>query len=251
MVSKVISSLQHPIVKHLVRLRLSSSYRQEQKSLLLSGKKLILETGRSLVFKRLLLPCGAPSLTQIRSEEVLFLPPPLFKKVTGLIHPEPIAAEVSLPEESSLIGLKHLLALDGVSDPGNLGTLLRTALALGWEGVFLTKGCADLFNDKALRAAKGASLSLPYRRGSEEELKKLIEKEALTALAADTKGSPLPSLSFTLPIVLILGSEASGISPALKELSRLVAIPMTGKMESLNVAAAGSILMYELIRLAL
>jgi len=78
MVSKVISSLQHPIVKHLVRLRLSSSYRQEQKSLLLSGKKLILETGRSLVFKRLLLPCGAPSLTQIRSEEVLFLPPPLF-----------------------------------------------------------------------------------------------------------------------------------------------------------------------------
>ena len=83
------------------------------------------------------------------------------KKISGMQTPEGLVVEIEMPKPAPLEGLKYLLALDGVSDPGNVGALLRTALALGWQGIFILDESCDPFNDKALRSARGATFRLP------------------------------------------------------------------------------------------
>ena len=185
-----IKSLSNPLVKHWVKVRTDSSYRKEKKSALITGSKLIAELGTKVALKALILETEAPLPAAFSQVPLLYrVPFSLLKKITGLEHPEPIAAETALPSPGKLEGKKFLLALDGVSDPGNLGTLLRTALALNWEGVFITSHSADPFNDKALRAAKGATFHLPLRMGTWEELSRLIQENQLHVYLADIKGS--------------------------------------------------------------
>jgi RNA methyltransferase, TrmH family len=106
-----------------------------------------------------------------KADETYLGTPAVLKKIIGLETDDLVAAEVALPESSSLAGAKKIIVLERLSDPGNVGTILRTALALGWDGAFITPGTADPFNDKALRAARGAPLFLPLRFGTIEELK--------------------------------------------------------------------------------
>jgi TrmH family RNA methyltransferase len=170
----------------------------------------------------------------------------MIKKISGIEQPEAILAEIEMPKEGDLSHTNFLLVLDGISDPGNLGTLLRTACGLGWDGVFLTPMSTDPFNDKALRAAKGATFSIPWKSGTYEELKVLLKKSKMRLFVADARGKALSKFSFVPPLALALGNEAHGIAPVLQDLGETVAIGMQGGMESLNVGAAGAIMMYEL-----
>lgn len=243
MITKEITSLQHPIVKHLVLLRKERDYRKEKNRAFIAGRKLVVEC--SSLITQLFLEIGTPVPPSIRPAEIVYVTPEILKKVSGLESPEPIAAEVSLPSSKSLEGKQRILALDGISDPGNLGTLLRSALALGWEGVFITTHSTDPFNEKAIRAAKGASFRIPLQVGSREELYALIEQSRMQALVADTGGEALSSLKIHSPLLLILGSESHGVSEEIKGRYPSVKIPID-QMESLNVASAGAILMYTL-----
>lgn len=249
MTQREITSLQHPLVKHLVRLRQSRDYRYESKRVLLSGRKLIKELSSTIRIRTLFLENGAsPS---INAEETFFVTPEILKKVTGLENPEPIAAEIDMPDAHDLSSVKFLLILDGISDPGNLGTLIRTARALGWDGVFLTPGSTDLYNEKALRAAKGATFTLPWKCGTVEELSALLQNNAMMVLGADATGTNIAECKISTPLALILGNESHGIVPELQKIAQSIAIPMMGRMESINVASAGAILMYELKELSL
>lgn len=239
-----ISSLQHPLVKHLVKLREKRDYRYECKRVLLSGKKLIQELSSQFRLRTLLVEEGTEFIA--KAEQVLFVSKEIIKKVTGLQMPEPVAAEIDMPMPQDLSFANFLLILDGISDPGNLGTLLRTAKALGWDGVYLTTGCTDPFNEKAIRAAKGATFTLPFQIGPWDELALKLQKKKMTILAADASGDSLAKCKVTPPLALALGNEAHGLTQELKNLARLIAIPMEGRMESLNVASAGAILMYGL-----
>jgi TrmH family RNA methyltransferase len=135
--------------------------------------------------------------------------------------------------------------LDGISDPGNLGNLLRTALALGWEGVYLTENTCDPFHEKALRAAKGATFCLALQEGTWEEFLS-ISKNYHTFLA-DMNGSPLQDKPLASPpIALILSKESCGARMEAKKRFQTISIPMQKAMESLNVASAGAILLYGL-----
>jgi len=239
MATKEIQSLTHPMVKYARSLRTSKKERREKGQVLIAGTKMAHEVGD---IDSLFAEKGQPLP---KAKETYLVTPEILKKITGLASPEPLAAIVSLPKEDTLMGKSRILVLDGISDPGNLGTLIRTALALGWEGVFLTENCADLFNDKALRSAKGATFRLPYRQGSREELVAFLKGEKRSVLVADMHGPPLPEISSSSPLALILGSEAHGASPLLKAEFPLASIPIEG-IESLNVAAAGAIFMYTL-----
>jgi TrmH family RNA methyltransferase len=236
---KEIFSSQHPLVKHCVRLREERKYRYAKKRLLLSGKKQIRELGRRLDFCTLFVQQGHEVPDGVRAEQVFIVPEGILKKVTGQVSPEPVAAEVVMPEMGDLSGVKRLLILDGIADPGNLGTLMRTGLALQWD-VFLTPGCTDPYHERALSAAKGALFKMAWRSGTWEELQILVEREGLTLVAADTKGEPLMAIEG--PIGLVLGNEAHGV----RVCARKISIPMGGEMESLNVAAAGAICMWVL-----
>jgi TrmH family RNA methyltransferase len=242
-----ILSLQHPIVKHLVNLREDRDYRYKTNSVVVSGLKLIEELSSHQHFQKLFVEEGFLPSFPYRTDELFEVSPQILKKVTGLKNPEPIAAEITMPSTQDLTSANFLLILDGISDPGNLGTLLRTALALGWEGAFITCGSTDPFNEKAIRSAKGATFKLPLRSGTWEELKNLLQKKQFTLFAADAKGQDIKDCKTSgLPIALALGNEAHGISSELKKNAKMLAIPMHGPMESLNVASAGAILMYEL-----
>ncbi|KAL8109210.1 hypothetical protein AgCh_025342 [Apium graveolens] len=170
------------------------------------------------------------------------------------------SADENLKEENFLSWFPsphRVLVLDGIQDPGNLGTLLRSAMAFGWGGVFLLPGCCDPFNDKALRASRGASFQLPVVSGDWihlEALKNELQMKILAGHPADDdnhKSVTLLSRMFAdsladKKICLVLGSEGNGLSKKSRQEAELVAIPMTGEFESLNVSVAGGILLYML-----
>ena len=244
MVTKEITSLQHSLVKQAIQLRLESKVRRELGKLFLSGKKLINDLAKTHPIDQIFYTTDAPPTS--KAKEKIHVSPEILKKMTGLQQPDGLAAIAPLPPEQSLLDKKRILVLDGISDPGNLGTLWRTALALGWEGVCLLSGCVDLFNDKALRAAQGATFHLPYEWGSPESLMTWAKTQQGTLLVADLEGTPLDEIHSKNPIALILGNEGQGPGLWAQSLSSKVMIPMQSSTESLNVAAAGAILLYTL-----
>lgn len=246
MIARDVTSLQHPIVKHLVKLRDNRKYRSSAQTALVSGVKLVSELASTYPFKTLLIVKGFTPSPAIKAEQTFIVTQEMMKKVTALREPEPLAAEISLPLPSDLAGCYSLLILDQINDPGNLGNLLRTALAMGWKGVFLTPGTADPYNDKALRAAKGATFKIDMREGSYEELQALIQQNQLSLFIADARGKPVSSVNPQDSIALVLGNEAHGAASHFYKQGTAVAIPMNPNMESLNVSAAGAILMFQL-----
>jgi RNA methyltransferase, TrmH family len=141
-----------------------------------------------------------------------------------------------------------LLVLDGVQDPGNLGTLVRTAEALGAFGVALLPGTADAWGPRAVRAAMGSSFRLPLPRCGWDELAPWLTRHAMEPVAAAVGGEPV--LPGPVPrVALVLGNEGAGVSAeTLRRARRRVGVPLRGRAESLNVAAAGAILLHDLLR---
>lgn len=244
----IITSLQHPLVKHLVKLREDKAYRHASKAILISGLKMIGELAQRFDFLSLLIEEDFQPPFPYQAKNTYRVPKQIIKKISGVAEPEPILAEISMLPTQDLSSADFLLILDGISDPGNLGTLLRSARGLGWDGVFLTPGSTDPYNEKALRAAKGATFSIPWKIGTYEELAILLKSKNMTLYSADAYGRDHSLLSFQGPLALALGNESQGLASPLKENATLLSIPMKGRMESLNVASAGAILMHELIK---
>lgn len=238
-----LSSLQNPLVKHLVKLRQNRVYRYEQKTVLISGIKLICELSQKLSFKNILIEKTYQPLFPYKAQQTHTTSLAILGKITGLEAPEPIAAEICMPIFQDLKSSKRLLILDRVTDPGNLGTLLRTALAFDWD-VFLVEGCVDLYNDKALRAAKGATFFLNLTKGDLINLQSLLQKGSFSIYAADAKGDKIQKNLLGKPIALALGNESHGLSPSIIQYAKKIALPMKKPVESLNVAIAGAIFMY-------
>lgn len=238
-----LSSLQHPLVKHLVKLRQNRAYRYEQKTVLISGIKLIRELSQKFSFKKILIEKAYQPLFPYKAQQTHTTSLAILGKITGLETPEPIAAEICMPTFQDLSSSKHLLILDRIMDPGNLGTLLRTALAFDWD-VFLVEGCVDLYNDKALRAAKGATFFLNLTQGSLVHLQNLLKKGSFHIYAADAKGNTFQKNLLKKSIALALGNESHGVNPSIIQHAKKIAIPIKKPVESLNVAIAGAIFMY-------
>lgn len=232
----MITSLQHPLVKHLVKLRDSGEYRTAQQRVLIQGSKMVREVALKAHVHRII---TTTPLLETSTDEIIYASQNVLDKISGIIASEGIVAEVEMPRCIRLEG-SRILALDAVSDPGNLGTLLRTALAFGWHGVYLLPGCCDPFNDKALRAAMGATFKIDLLQGDVTQLQALTPHHL--ALVADLHGAPLQTIEG--PILLVLGNEARGPSNDVKNFCHPVTLPMQGDIESLNVAVAGGILMY-------
>jgi RNA methyltransferase, TrmH family len=239
----MIASTHNPLVKHLVKLRENRKYREEQNSVAIFGFKLIGEIAaisppQKIFVENLSDAPHCPTIYQVS--------PAVLKKMAGMPSCDPIAAEFFLPPPSTLANNAPLLVLDAVQDPGNVGTLLRTALAFGWRGVFFLPGCADPFHEKVIRSSRGALFWLPWREGSWEELQQIKTKNHLRAYIADIRGKPLPSLQPHKNTLLLLSNEGEGVSCKTEGFGEKITIPMTKESESLNVAIAGGVLMYYL-----
>lgn len=238
---KEITSKDHPLVKHFIHLRQNRDYRHECRRVVIEGEKLVHDVVRHHPYMHLLVLDRNAVPKEFDSSHVCLVTEEVMKKISGFNPPPRMMAEMELPKEDDLKGKKWILALDRLQDPGNLGTLYRTACAFGWEGVFLIGDSVDPYNDKALRASQGSSLFLPTRHGTLSQFKSFVEEENLPVFVADTKGSSPSKIERGC---LVLGREGEGLDDQLLKSYPSVGIPLCNKIESLNVGVAGGLLLY-------
>ncbi len=136
---------------------------------------------------------------------------------------------------------------DGINDPGNLGTIIRTADAAGIDGVLLSPDCADVFNPKTVRACMGSVFHVPVFAGVSAD-DKTLESFRFLGGALSQDSVDYRDADYTGSVVIVLGNEANGISDAVMDKCEKVKIPIAGRAESLNVSVAGAVLMYEMYR---
>ena len=251
--AETITSRQNPLMTHLRKLASSRSYRKKSGEYLCDGTKLLAEA----------LKWGAEVKTAVFSEGVDIPPLPdgvravrvseeLMRAVSPMETPQGALFTVALPEvqlPETLSG-KHYLVLDGVQDPGNVGTILRTADAFDCDGVFLVNACADLYNPKTARATMGAIFRREASSDPAEKLFSLRQKSGVplygTALRDDTV--PLAEANLARAAVAI-GSEGRGLSQqVLDECAKTLKIPMNPRCESLNAAIAATVVLWEMYR---
>ncbi len=146
------------------------------------------------------------------------------------------------PENPSL-----LLILDGINNPGNLGTMLRTAGAAGTDSVILGPGCVDAYNPKTVRGGMGAHLRLPMQTAKWTEIEVMVRGMPVW-LAAAAGEKVYTAVNWTQPAALIIGGEASGAGQEAYKLATPIAIPMSAATESLNAAVAAAVILFEAAR---
>ena len=175
------------------------------------------------------------------------------KAITREASPEGIIAVVNIPKSThETVSLDDkILMLYGISDPGNLGTLLRTAIALGWSRVVLIDDCVDPFNPESIRSSMGASFKAKLNFIKSEELKNFIKSNEIKVSIADMTGEfqDVNKQIARGPFGLLLGSEANGFKGFPREIydsSPKICIKMLNDADSLNIAVCGGILMYNL-----
>lgn len=146
--------------------------------------------------------------------------------------------------------LDFILILDQIRDPGNMGTLLRSAAAAGAQAVILPPDTVDVFSPKVVRAGMGAHFHLPLITQSYEQLHAMIEQHQCQLFIAEAEGEKtLYQASFAPPTALAIGGETNGVSAALRALPHIaLSIPMPGHAESLNAGVAGSVMLFEVVR---
>jgi TrmH family RNA methyltransferase len=187
--------------------------------------------------------------------ETLLLPDALFRSVAPSETPQGVAALVRYEESTPDRLLARtpewpLLAVMGIQDPGNLGTILRSAEALGSAGIFLGEGSVSPFNPKVVRASAGSAFRIPFARENSSKLMSFLRENRVRTVAASShRGTPLHQANLTGRIAIFIGSEGAGLSrDLLSQIDQLVIIPHAEPVESLNAGVAASIVLYEASR---
>jgi TrmH family RNA methyltransferase len=183
------------------------------------------------------------------------LPNSLFASVVPSETPQGVAALVKLrPVTAAQIlersGSGPIVVAAGLQDPGNLGTILRSAEAFGAAGMFMTEGTVSPYNPKVLRGSAGSIFRLPFLQIPSGELIALLRQRGVRLLATSShQGTPLPDARWKLPLAIFIGNEGSGLPRELMhQMQEAVVIPQAAPVESLNAGVAASIVLYEAAR---
>lgn len=252
---KFISSRENPFFKNLRKLAESARHRREVGRTLLDGWHLLQAYRQAggepdaLVFSQSGVERDeAHAAAEGWGGETIVLPDGMFTELSPVKTPTGLLALIATPFPLAEKAPEFCVLLEDIQDPGNLGTILRSAAAAGCDSAFLSPACADAWSPKALRAGMGAHFVL-----------RIWEGVGLTAVAEAFPGKVLAAsldadhslydLDLTGPVAMIVGNEGAGISPALMAAaSHRVKIPMPGAVESLNAAAAAAVCLFERVR---
>ena len=248
----MISSAHNPQYKALKKLAESASARREQGQTLLDGEHLIL--GYLATNQQ---PClvivaesaaSHPLLTQLTKVPVLLLAQGLFNALSPVKTPTGLLLLVDIPQGVAPVDARFIVLLEAIQDPGNLGTMLRSATAAGVDAVYLSAGCADAWSPKVLRGGMGAHFAT-----------QIIEQADLIAIAQAFDGivcataldapNSLFHTDLTGKVGFAIGNEGAGLSAPLRAVTKCaITIPMPGQIESLNAAAALAVCVFERVR---
>ena len=248
-----ITSRKNPLLEHMRRLD-SAAFRRQQGEFLCDSPKLVEEALRhgARVLAVAVSDGVEPPEGLDASVRCAAVPPDVMASISPMRTPQGMLAVCRLPDTAlpEMLPGSRYVVLDGVQDPGNVGTVLRTADAFGCTGALLLPGCADPYGPKTLRAAMGAVFRLPLYMVGLEDLPRLLADAGLplygTALRHDTVDVRQRDLR---RCALVIGSEGRGVSAEVLALCReTLRIPMSSHCESLNAAAAAAVLRWEAYR---
>ncbi len=191
-------------------------------------------------------------LCESRGVRLFGLAPEAFASLSDARTPQPALAVVASPpltvDDRFRRSEGMVLVLVDIADPGNVGTLLRTAEATGCFGVIVTSETADVLSPKVVRASAGSVLRVPVGEVSLDALAGVLEQLGLATAATAMNGTPYDEIDhdFSRPLALLLGNEAHGLAQnQLAAVDHILSIPMAGNVESLNVATAGAVLSFD------
>lgn len=242
----VITSKQNPAVKELSSLK-EKKGRRERGTFLVEGGKMVSECaafGMEIV-RIALLDALSEKLAwaEALAPETILLGGDAFKAICDEKTPQGIAAEVKIPVSALEPPQKSCLFLDGVADPSNVGAIIRTAAAAGYEEIYLAD-CADPYSPKCVRSSMSGVFYGKLMRGGREEILRVLGN--IPMIAADMDGKDVFSFAPPEKFCLCIGNEGNGLSEAVRgRADYTVAIPMKGRVESLNAAVSAGILMYQ------
>ncbi len=252
----MLTSISNPKVKHIKALQARSRNRRETKAFVVEGVRLVEEAlnadweAQLIFYTEDLSQRGMEIVDAYRQRdaEVKLVSTEVMRTVSDTQTPQGILATLPMDQVQPPTELNFVLVLDNVRDPGNMGTLLRTAMAAKADTVLLPPGNADPFAPKVLRAGMGAHFALSIQTGTWEAVREIVKP--FQVFLSDAAGMHIYSQTdLTGPIALIIGGEADGAGPEARSLAdHTLSIPMPGGIESLNASAAGAILMFEIVR---
>lgn len=252
---KLIQSRENPFYKSLKRLAESGRERRKSGRTLLDGVHLVeayeaahgpVET---LIVAEAALATGGEIATHVEGRDVVVLADALLRDLGLVDTPSGLLAVALMPAAKAPVNLEQdAVLLDGIQDPGNVGTLLRTAAAAGAKQVLLAPGCASAWSPKVLRAGQGAHFVLAIHEDA--DLAAFMADYAGTTAVTCLDGSvSLYEAQWRGPLAWVFGAEGQGVREELIAAARLrVKIPMPGAVESLNVAAAAAVCLFEALR---
>ena len=255
----MISSTSNVQIKQITALLKKSKERKEQKAFVIEGRKMFEEICQDS--SRVVKAYFSESYVKEQYENKAMPKVPyeivadsVFDAMAETVTPQGVLAIVKMPEyslEDMIADAGTLVLLENLSDPGNLGTIIRTAEAAGVSGVILSKESVDIYNPKVIRSTMGAVYRVPFLYVEDfQELISELRGREVRLLAAHLKGEKtFDKADYSGKVGILIGNEANGLSEEASELANeKVLIPMAGSVESLNAAVAAALLMYEAFR---
>ena len=268
---RFISSENNDLIKKVKSLKLKK-YRELRKEFFVEGARIVKEALMSSAeIKEIIISEKASENEDIAETicmaiklgcDIYTVSETVFKSISETTNPQGILATIKMADydlEEMIIAKsidvckcdKYFVILDEIKDPGNMGTIIRTADAAGFNGVIVSKGCVDVYNPKVLRSTMGSIFHIPINLSQDLSYAlKEIKSQNIRVYAAHTKGNLYYyEADMTQSTAIVIGNEAFGISDkTMESADELISIPITGRAESLNASVAAGILMYEPLR---
>ena len=253
---KHVVSRDNPVFKYLKKLSENARERRAEGKTLLDGVHLIESYCEAFGdpelagLELIIIPEGKSSLEannlmqSLEHVNTMMLPTLMFAELTPVANSTGILALVRTPQIEPPDTINFALMLEDIQDPGNLGSMLRTALGAGVEAVYLSKGCTDAWSPKALRGGQGAQFLLPIFEGV--NIVEAMQNFAGKSYATTMQGESLYAQDLSQPTAFIIGNEGAGLSAkVLQAATHQISIPMRQNLESLNAAAAAAVCLFE------
>ena len=244
--TKKIVSKDNKLFKKLKSLN-RSNIRKKEKLFLIEGKKMFLEASKSkanldsiIISERF-----SEIIPEEYSEKIIILKNSLFDEITEMQNSEQIIAVCKIEDNKPVEYDQNLLVLDGIRDPGNMGTIIRTAESFNYNNIILINNCVDIFNNKVLRSTMGSIFRVNIIKGSLELLKDIKKHYKIYSMELSNGSESIYNMTEVGKHAIIIGNESNGVSEEVSKFAdKKLIIPISENVESLNAGVAASLTMF-------
>lgn len=245
----IITSKNNPLVKETATLK-DKKGRKLLGSCLVEGRKMAEECHKSgMTIERIFVREGVELSLPVDEEKIVVVSEDVLRQLSDEKTPQGVVCRVKIPTRPLCAPKGNCLFLDGVADPGNMGAIIRTANAAGYEEIYLTKECTDPYSPKSVRASMSGVFFTKLYCAEREEILSVLKNAGVSLVVADMDGENIFDFVPPSHFALVIGNEANGVSATVEAVAdKTIRIPMRSSQESLNAAVAAGVSMYLLAK---